>query len=155
MCGLFGRECIDQCEKTGALKESSVKHCKASSDSFPSDEPWYKQEPLYVQWKEWNCKSECRYQCMMQRENERGELGLGPVKYHGKWLFKRASVFQVPLFFNTCCLIFGYTNQLISSEVFNKPWSKNNDSKKLITIDSRILAHKWRVWFTTGIWIRL
>ncbi|KAF3321314.1 post-GPI attachment to proteins factor 3-like protein [Carex littledalei] len=90
-------ECIDQCEKTGALKESSVKHCKASSDSFPSDEPWYKQEPLYVQWKEWNCKSECRYQCMMQREKERGELGLEPVKYHGKWLFKRASVFQEPL----------------------------------------------------------
>ncbi|KAJ1693422.1 hypothetical protein LUZ63_010120 [Rhynchospora breviuscula] len=90
-------ECIDQCEKTGALKESSVKHCMTSSGNFPSDDPWYKQEPLYLQWKEWNCKSDCRYHCMMQLEKEREELGLGPIKYHGKWLFKHVSVFQEPL----------------------------------------------------------
>jgi hypothetical protein len=31
---------------------------------------------------------------MMQREEERQSGGLSPVKYHGKWPFIRASVFQ-------------------------------------------------------------
>ncbi|KAJ3682093.1 hypothetical protein LUZ60_014666 [Juncus effusus] len=88
-------DCIDECEKTGSLKQGFVKHC-ASSDEFPED-PWYKQEPLYLKWKDWNCKSECRYQCVVQREKEREEIGLKPIKYHGKWPFKRASVFQEPV----------------------------------------------------------
>ncbi|KAF8780216.1 hypothetical protein HU200_001884 [Digitaria exilis] len=67
------------------------------TDGTPADKSWYTHEPLYLQWKEWNCKSECRYHCMMERENERTELGLPPVKYHGKWPLKRASVFQEPL----------------------------------------------------------
>lgn len=32
---------------------------------------------------------------MMQREKEREELGLTPVKYHGKWPFIRVFIFQV------------------------------------------------------------
>lgn len=58
------------------------------------------QEPLYVQWKQWNCRSDCQYFCMMQQEKEREALGLKPVKYHGKWPFKRSSVLQVSRSFN-------------------------------------------------------
>jgi post-GPI attachment to proteins factor 3 len=65
------------------------------ADGQPADKSWYTHEPLYLQWKEWNCKTECRYHCMMERENQRKELDLPPVKYHGKWPLKRASVFQV------------------------------------------------------------
>ncbi|VAI10929.1 unnamed protein product [Triticum turgidum subsp. durum] len=91
------RACFEECQRTGTLKEDSVKHCVVPTDDQPADKAWYAHEPLYLQWKEWNCNSECRYHCMMEREQEREELGLGPVKYHGKWPLKRASVFQEPL----------------------------------------------------------
>eukprot|EP00494_Astrolonche_serrata_P029958 UN30225 len=41
--------------------------------------------------------TDCRYYCMMRREEERRLGGLSPVQYHGKWPFKRVSVFQEPL----------------------------------------------------------
>ncbi|CAL4912234.1 unnamed protein product [Urochloa decumbens] len=91
------KACVEQCQKTGSLKDTSIKHCMVPTDGTPADKSWYTHEPLYLQWKEWNCKSECRYHCMMERENERTQLGLQPVKYHGKWPLKRASVFQEPL----------------------------------------------------------
>lgn len=90
------RSCVEECQRTGALKEDSIKHCIVPTDDQPADKSWYAHEPLYLQWKEWNCNSECRYHCMMERETEREELKLGPVKYHGKWPLKRASVFQEP-----------------------------------------------------------
>jgi hypothetical protein len=89
------RACVEECQKTGSLKETSIKHCMLPTDGTPAGKSWYTHEPLYLQWKDWNCKSECRYHCMMERENERAQLGLLPVKYHGKWPLKRASVFQV------------------------------------------------------------
>jgi hypothetical protein len=90
------RSCVEECQRTGSLKETSIKHCMVPADGQPADKSWYAHEPLYLQWKEWNCKTECRYHCMMERENERKELNLLlPVKYHGKWPLKRASVFQV------------------------------------------------------------
>ncbi|XP_073001022.1 uncharacterized protein [Typha latifolia] len=89
--------CIDQCEKTGSIKDSSIQQCQVLPDGLPGKNPWYKQEPLYLRWKEWNCKNECQYHCMMQRAKEREALGLKPVKYHRKWPFKRVFVFQEPL----------------------------------------------------------
>ncbi|XP_062217014.1 uncharacterized protein LOC133917073 isoform X2 [Phragmites australis] len=91
------KACVEECQRTGSLKETSVKHCMVPTNGQPADKSWYTHEPLYLQWKEWNCKSECRYHCMMERENERKELSLQPVKYHGKWPLQRASVFQEPL----------------------------------------------------------
>ncbi|XP_078441719.1 per1-like family protein [Wolffia australiana] len=91
------RNCVDQCEETGQLGSLTFRHCNFSSDGLPLDGPWYTQEPLYLRWKQVNCKSDCRYHCMMQREGERTALGLEPVKYHGKWPFIRLSVFQEPV----------------------------------------------------------
>ncbi|WOL10019.1 post-GPI attachment to proteins factor 3-like [Canna indica] len=91
------RECIQQCEKNGSIGGSSVQHCQFSAEGVLADSPWYMQEPLYVQWKQWNCRSDCQYFCMMQREKEREALGLRPVKYHGKWPLKRSSVLQEPV----------------------------------------------------------
>ena len=34
---------------------------------------------------------------MMDRERERESLGQAPVKYHGKWPFKRVFGLQVPI----------------------------------------------------------
>ncbi|KAK6135294.1 hypothetical protein DH2020_030936 [Rehmannia glutinosa] len=81
--------CVGQCEKTGCVGDKCFQHCTFSSDGNPIDGPWYLQEPLYIQWKQWDCRSDCRYHCMLSREEERQKLGYKPVKYHGKWPFKR------------------------------------------------------------------
>uniref|UniRef100_A0A7N0VKW1 Post-GPI attachment to proteins factor 3 n=1 Tax=Kalanchoe fedtschenkoi TaxID=63787 RepID=A0A7N0VKW1_KALFE len=54
-------------------------------------------EPLYLQWKQWDCLSECRYYCMINREIEREAIGGGPIKYHGKWPFTRVFGVQEPV----------------------------------------------------------
>ncbi|CAA6666858.1 unnamed protein product [Spirodela intermedia] len=91
------RSCVEECEKSGRIGDLTFRHCYFSSDGFPSDGSWYTQEPLYIRWKQHNCKSDCRYHCMRHREDERKALSLEPVKYHGKWPFIRVSVFQEPV----------------------------------------------------------
>jgi hypothetical protein len=86
---------VDQCEKTGCVGEKCFQHCKFSSDGKSIDGPWYLQEPLYLRWKQWDCRSDCRYHCMLVREEEREQLGHKPVKYHGKWPFWRVYGIQV------------------------------------------------------------
>ncbi|KAK6117587.1 hypothetical protein DH2020_048666 [Rehmannia glutinosa] len=41
--------------------------------------------------------SDCRYHCMLSREEERQKLGYKPHKYHGKWPFKRIHGIQEPV----------------------------------------------------------
>ncbi|RWR87591.1 post-GPI attachment to proteins factor 3-like protein [Cinnamomum micranthum f. kanehirae] len=91
------RTCVEQCEKTGCVGDSCFRNCKLSSDGVTADRPWYMQEPLYLQWKQWDCRSDCRYHCMLEREKERERLGQRPVKYHGKWPFKRVFGIQEPV----------------------------------------------------------
>ncbi|RWW03217.1 hypothetical protein GW17_00033641 [Ensete ventricosum] len=96
------RNCVGQCEKTGDIGGQSIRHCQFQNDDVPLNSSWYMQEPLYLQWKQLNCRSDCRYYCMMQRENQRENLGQYPVKYHGKWPFKRVFIFQVCSFPLVC-----------------------------------------------------
>ncbi|GLT84123.1 hypothetical protein SLE2022_023720 [Rubroshorea leprosula] len=91
------QSCVEQCEKTGCVGERCFQHCKFSSDGKPIDGPWYLQEPLYQKWKQWDCRSDCRYYCMLSREEERENLGHIPVKYHGKWPLQRVYGFQEPV----------------------------------------------------------
>lgn len=91
------RACVKECEETGCVGERCFPHCKFSSNGVPLDGPWYMQEPLYLKWKQWDCQGDCRYHCMMDREKEREGLGTGPVKYHGKWPFKRVYGIQEPV----------------------------------------------------------
>lgn len=91
------RVCVEQCVKSGCVKERCFPHCNFSSEGVSVDGPWYTQERLYLQWKQWGCQSDCRYYCMLDRESEREVLGSGPVKYHGKWPFKRVYGLQEPV----------------------------------------------------------
>ncbi|KAF6160769.1 hypothetical protein GIB67_035970, partial [Kingdonia uniflora] len=91
------KDCLEHCEKTGCIGEKCFQHCKFSSDGVSVDGPWYMQEPLYLRWKQWDCQSDCRYHCMIDTEKERKMAGHGPVKYHGKWPFKRAFGIQEPV----------------------------------------------------------
>ncbi|KAG0455282.1 hypothetical protein HPP92_024248 [Vanilla planifolia] len=90
------RACVGECEKTGHVGDITIPHCLIWHSDQMKNSSWYMQEPLYLQWKQLNCGSDCCYHCMLQRENERQELGLAPIKYHGKWPFKRIYVFQEP-----------------------------------------------------------
>lgn len=89
------RTCVKQCEEIGCIDQQCFPQCKFSSDGVSVDQPWYMQEPLYLKWKQWDCQSDCRYHCMVKREGEREALGYHPVKYHGKWPFKRIYGIQV------------------------------------------------------------
>ncbi|XP_031108840.1 post-GPI attachment to proteins factor 3-like [Ipomoea triloba] len=89
--------CVQQCEKSGCVGVKCFQHCNFSSGGNPIDGPWYLQEPLYLKWKQWDCLSDCRYHCMLAREEERQKLGLKPVKYHGKWPFQRVYGIQEPV----------------------------------------------------------
>lgn len=89
------RTCVEQCEKTGCVGNKCFQHCNFSSDGNPIDGPWYLQEPLYMRWKQWDCRSDCRYECMLSREEERRKLGNKPTKYHGRWPLRRIYVIQV------------------------------------------------------------
>ncbi|KAM1332335.1 hypothetical protein FF1_008404 [Malus domestica] len=90
------RACLNKCGETGCVGQRCFPHCNSSSDGVSVDGPWYMQEPLYQQWKQWDCQSDCRYYCMVDREKEREAAGDGPVKYHGKWPFKRVYGIQEP-----------------------------------------------------------
>ncbi|RZC74336.1 hypothetical protein C5167_049810 [Papaver somniferum] len=90
------KTCVEQCKNTGCVGENCFQHCRFSSDGVSADGKWYMQEPLYLRWKQWDCQSDCRYHCMLDREQERENLGKAPVKYHGKWPFKR--VFGIQAF---------------------------------------------------------
>ncbi|KAM0946773.1 hypothetical protein DsansV1_C08g0079081 [Dioscorea sansibarensis] len=91
------RACVEQCAGKGYIAEISIKHCKFSSDALTENSSWYEHKPCYSQWKQWNCKSDCQYHCMIQREKDRETDGLIPVKYHGKWPLKRVYIFQEPI----------------------------------------------------------
>lgn len=90
------RSCIRQCEETGCVGPKCFPQCTFSSDGELVGRPWYMQEPLYLQWKKWDCLSDCRYHCMLDREKEKELLNHDPVKYHGKWPFKRIYGMQEP-----------------------------------------------------------
>lgn len=91
---LNGRNCVQQCETEGVAGSTAIPHC---TNETVKEGVWYAKEPLYTQLRQLNCKADCRYHCMMQREEERRLQGLDPVKYHGKWPFLRVFIFQVPI----------------------------------------------------------
>lgn len=82
------RKCVEECEHSGCVGNTCFQPCRIFS-GVATDGPWYMQEPLYLQWKQWDCKADCRYHCMLEIENEKQKLGQRPVKYHGQWPFKR------------------------------------------------------------------
>ncbi|CAH8280523.1 unnamed protein product [Arabidopsis lyrata] len=91
------KSCVDQCQKTGCVGDTCFQHCKFSADGKAIDGPWYMQEPLYLRWKQWDCQSDCEYECMMTREEERKRNGERPTKYFGKWPLKHVYGIQEPV----------------------------------------------------------
>ncbi|XP_074319637.1 uncharacterized protein LOC141656586 [Silene latifolia] len=91
------RDCLEHCELTGCVGTQCFQHCQFTADGNISDSHWYVQEPLYLKWRRWDCRSDCRYNCMLAREEERTALGDKPVKYHGRWPHRRVYGIQEPV----------------------------------------------------------
>lgn len=92
---LWFRACFGKCKEIGCAGETCFAHCNTPLNGSSSDDNWYLKVPLYLWLKQENCLNDCQYHCMLQRENVRATRGLGPVKYHGKWPFKRVFGLQV------------------------------------------------------------
>ncbi|XP_056691948.1 uncharacterized protein [Spinacia oleracea] len=93
--------CVENCQETGCVgSQQCFQHCIFTADGNISDGRWYLQEPLYLKWKQWDCHSDCRYYCMLAREEERRKLGEKPVKYHRRWPFRRVYGIQEPVSFS-------------------------------------------------------
>lgn len=103
------RSCVKQCKQTGCVKKVCLPQCNSSASNDPQ-----KPEPLYLRWKQWDCQSDCRYHCMLNREKLRAEYDLPPVKYHGKWPFTRVYGIQVCLY----VLCFYIPSRKISQDIF-------------------------------------
>lgn len=93
--GLIFRSCVNNCISNGCIGEKCFPHCNITLNGDSLHSPWYMQEALYLKWKQSDCLGDCRYYCMIDREQKRQSLGHGPVKYHGKWPFKRVFGLQV------------------------------------------------------------
>ncbi|KAH9620465.1 hypothetical protein KSS87_021761 [Heliosperma pusillum] len=91
------RFCVTRCISNGCIAEKCFPQCKVPSSNDSGDSPWYMQTPLFVKWKQSDCLSDCRYYCMESVEVERQARGHDPVKYHGKWPFKRVIGLQEPV----------------------------------------------------------
>ncbi|KAH9624234.1 hypothetical protein KSS87_004977 [Heliosperma pusillum] len=91
------RDCVEHCELTGCVGSECFQLCQFTADGNISDGQWYLQEPLYLKWKHWDCSSDCRYNCMLTREEERRVFGEKPIKYHGRWPFLRVYGIQEPV----------------------------------------------------------
>ncbi|EFJ33756.1 hypothetical protein SELMODRAFT_167352 [Selaginella moellendorffii] len=85
------RDCVESCQSSGCIGDLCFSSCNASTFSGKKEE-----EPIYLSITRWDCPSECRYQCMTRREDERALAGGKPVKYHGKWPFDRIYGVQEP-----------------------------------------------------------
>ncbi|XP_021768246.1 post-GPI attachment to proteins factor 3-like [Chenopodium quinoa] len=106
-CDPIYKTCVEQCQKTGCIQNKCFNNCGVSLDNKPAEGPWYLQEPLYLRWKEWDCRSDCRYHCMLSREEERAKLGDKPIKYHKKWPFHRVYGIQEPVSVALSLIILG------------------------------------------------
>lgn len=112
------RGCVENCQETGCVgSQQCFQHCIFTADGNISDGRWYLQEPLYLKWKQWDCHSDCRYYCMLAREEERRKLGEKPVKYHGRWPFRRVYGIQVLM----CSCLLQYVRLFCSSINFICP----------------------------------
>ena len=75
------RSCVEICESSGSCQPP-----------ISSDVP-----KIVPKWRLWGCRSDCRHTCVRKTEMERRELGLEPVKYHGKWANTQSGYLKVKI----------------------------------------------------------
>lgn len=90
------RSCTEKCEKTGFMNKLQVPACRNLDSGLNSLYAKAPELSLSVVFEEWDCQSECRYDCMKDTESKREAVGEAPLKYYGKWPFTRYMSLQEP-----------------------------------------------------------
>ncbi|XP_046965265.1 post-GPI attachment to proteins factor 3 [Vanessa cardui] len=80
----FYQNCVKSCSKANCTLEGAFQEESA------------KVQDKWNRWLNWNCKDECRYQCMWRAVHAFQERGYQVPKFHGKWPFKRILGVQEP-----------------------------------------------------------
>ena len=107
MLNVLCRFCAEECQRTGCINSTCFSNCRqmATTDGLQNVSSYVVFMGMQLlDWKMWDCASECEYQCMIQRESERQLEGLQPVQYHGKWPFKRFFKLQVCSSHTSCSI---------------------------------------------------
>ncbi|KAI3996177.1 hypothetical protein MKX01_022671 [Papaver californicum] len=94
------RSCLEHCEEAGCIGDRCFQDCLSSDAGSNSG-----SETIL----------NCRHHCMLERERNNEMLGLGPVKYHGKWPFRRVLWIQEPMsvVFSVCNLAMHYLGWIL------------------------------------------
>ncbi|KAI3959676.1 hypothetical protein MKW92_036756 [Papaver armeniacum] len=76
------RSCLEQCEETGCIGDICFQDC-LSSDIGSNNGSESLQKPFYMQLIQWDCQSECRHHCMLEREKTMRCLALDRLSIMG------------------------------------------------------------------------
>ncbi|MED6138922.1 hypothetical protein PIB30_079075 [Stylosanthes scabra] len=88
------RSCLTECGEKGCVGGKCFPECTISSKGVPLNHSRNLLEKIYVHWNKGSCQNNCQYHCMLDREEKRASHD--PVKYHGKWPFKRVYGIEEP-----------------------------------------------------------
>ena len=101
------RSCLNACSRSGCVGDHCIPGCSSASPTSSSasndgvdgvdggSAARLVANPLELRFFQWDCLSECKYGCMIEREEQKAAQGLAPEKYDGKWPFVRFLGMQV------------------------------------------------------------
>ena len=100
------RSCLNACSRSGCVGDHCIPGCSVGSPTSSSasndgqgvdggSAARLVANPLELRIFQWDCLSECKYECMIEREEQKAAQGLAPEKYDGKWPFTRFLGMQV------------------------------------------------------------
>eukprot|EP00897_Mesotaenium_endlicherianum_P008158 jgi/Mesen1/7370/ME000381S06599 len=119
------QSCYNTCLISGCVGDHCISGCSTSASVSNLTELAARvvTEPWDLKATQWDCGSECKYQCMVQRELLHEKAGEAPEKYHGKWPFIRFLGLQEPVsvLFSTLNLLVNLVGlSLFRSLVYSK-----------------------------------
>ena len=93
--GCVGEQCIPGCTNPAVTDPSASNNGEGSDGGSAVPATRLVTSPMELRVLQWDCASECKYQCMIGREQQKAVQGLAPEKYDGKWPFTRFLGIQV------------------------------------------------------------
>ncbi|GMH45121.1 hypothetical protein BSKO_13078 [Bryopsis sp. KO-2023] len=153
------RRCVLRCSQSGCariwLSETSKNSTGVGKSfdvcEFPQACPQFTSTPVPAELAltRWSCEDDCRYHCMMAMEEFRKKTSHGPVKYHGKWPFKR--VYGTQEIFSSMLSVLNFLAHVHNAIALRSKISITRKQKKVIYPYSRLwwayVATHLNAWF--------